>query len=391
MSRPHKILVVDDEPDLEPLVLQRMRKEIRNNTYEFAFASNGIRALDQLNADEDIDIVLSDINMPKMDGLTLLEQIPSINPNIRSVIVSAYGDMKNIRKAMNRGAFDFVTKPIDFMDLKTTIDRTAKHLELWRDALAARDKLTSLNNELLIADKMQQSILPRIFPSGKNYKLAGTMLPAKNVGGDFFDVINCGEGKIGLVIADVSGKGVPAAMFMMSSRTLIKGSAIGNKNPSDVLKEVNGLLVEDNLAGMFVSVFYCIVDTKAGKISYSNGGHNPPLILKPDGSSMFLKMESGVALGMFEEIEFKDHQFTLEPNDRMVFYTNGITEAMNANDELFGNKGLMQAVNSNKDLKIEQFNQAIVSSVRDFSKDVRQSDDLTCISLRYDGPDSSGN
>ncbi len=389
MSRPHKILVVDDEPDLEPLVLQRMRREIRNNTYEFAFANNGIRALDQLNSDEDIDIVLSDINMPKMDGLTLLEQIPSINPNIRSVIVSAYGDMKNIRKAMNRGAFDFVTKPIDFMDLKTTIERTAKHLELWRDALVARDKLTSLNNELLIADKMQQSILPRIFPSGENYKISGTMLPARNVGGDFFDVINCGEGKIGIVVADVSGKGVPAAMFMMSSRTLIKGSAIGNQNPSDVLKEVNRLLVEDNSTGMFVSVFYCVVDTRTGQICYSNGGHNPPLIVKPDGSSVFLEMDSGVALGMFEEIEFKDQQFTLEPNDRVVFYTNGITETMNTNDELYGNKGLIQAVKSNKDLNIEQFNQAIISNVREFSKDVRQSDDLTCISLRYDGPANS--
>ncbi|MCY4185700.1 MAG: SpoIIE family protein phosphatase [Rhodobacteraceae bacterium] len=390
MSKPHKILVVDDEPDLQPLVLQRMRREIRNNTYEFAFASDGILALDKLNEDEDIDIVLSDINMPKMDGLTLLEQIPSVNPNIRSVIVSAYGDMKNIRKAMNRGAFDFITKPIDFMDLKTTIERTAKHLELWRDALAARDKLTSINNELSIADKMQQSILPRIFPSGENYKLAGTILSAKNVGGDFFDIINCGEGKFGVVIADVSGRGVPAAMFMMSSRTLIKGAAIGNKNPSDVLKEVNRLLVEDNLTGMFVSVFYCVVDTITGQISYSNGGHNPPLIVKPDGSSMFLTAESGVALGMFEEIEFKDHQFALEPNDRVVFYTNGITETMNSKDELFGINGLRQAVKSNKDLNIAQFNEAIVGNVREFSKDVPQSDDLTCISLRYDGPVSPG-
>lgn len=390
MSKPHKILVVDDEPDLQPLVLQRMRREIRNNTYEFAFASDGILALDKLNEDEDIDIVLSDINMPKMDGLTLLEQIPSVNPNIRSVIVSAYGDMKNIRKAMNRGAFDFITKPIDFMDLKTTIERTAKHLELWRDALAARDKLTSINNELSIADKMQQSILPRIFPSGENYKLAGTILSAKNVGGDFFDIINCGEGKFGVVIADVSGRGVPAAMFMMSSRTLIKGAAIGNKNPSDVLKEVNRLLVEDNLTGMFVSVFYCVVDTITGQISYSNGGHNPPLIVKPDGSSMFLTAESGVALGMFEEIEFKDHQFALEPNDRVVFYTNGITETMNSKDELFGINGLRQAVKSNKDLNIAQFNEAIVVNVREFSKDVPQSDDLTCISLRYDGPVSPG-
>ena len=386
MARPHKILVVDDEPDLEPLVLQRMRREIRNNTYEFAFAGNGIEALDQLNDDENIDIVLSDINMPKMDGLTLLEQIPNVNPNIRSVIVSAYGDMKNIRQAMNRGAFDFVTKPIDFSDLKTTIDRTAKHLELWRDALAARDKLTSIRNELRIADKMQQSILPRIFPKGANFKLAGTMLPARNVGGDFFDIINCGDGKFGIVIADVSDKGVPAAMFMMSSRTLMKGSAIGNKIPSDVLKEVNRLLMDDNETGMFVTVFYCIVDPNIGRMIYSNGGHNPPLVVKPDGSSMFLTTDSGVALGMFDDIEFITEKYSLEPNDRVVFYTDGITEAMNDKNDLFGNNGLRQAVKENRDLNIEYFNQAIVNAVSEFSKDVPQTDDITCISLHYDGP-----
>lgn len=386
MSRPHKILVVDDEPDLEPLVLQRMRREIRNNTYEFAFAGNGIEALDQLNTDEEIDIVLSDINMPKMDGLTLLEQIPSVNPNIRSVIVSAYGDMKNIRLAMNRGAFDFVTKPIDFSDLKTTIERTARHLELWRDALAARDKLTSIRNELKIADKMQQSILPRIFPTGSNFKLAGTMLPARNVGGDFFDIINCGDGKFGIVIADVSDKGVPAAMFMMSSRTLMKGSAIGNKDPAEVLNEVNRLLIDDNESGMFVTVFYCIVDPNAGRITFSNGGHNPPLVVKPDGSSMFLSTESGVALGMFGDIEFQTQNYVLKRNERVVFYTDGITEAMNDRDELFGNDGLKQAAKDNRDLNLEYFNQAIVNSVSEFSAGVSQTDDITCISLHYDGP-----
>ncbi len=386
MSRPHKILVVDDEPDLEPLVLQRMRKEIRSKTYEFAFAGNGVEALDQLNTDEDIDIVLSDINMPKMDGLTLLEQIPSVNPNIRSVIVSAYGDMKNIRLAMNRGAFDFVTKPIDFSDLKTTIERTAKHLELWREALAARDKLTSIRNELSIADKMQQSILPRIFPKGQNFKLAGTMLPARNVGGDFFDIINCGDNKFGVVIADVSDKGVPAAMFMMSSRTLMKGSAIGNKDPADVLQEVNSLLIDDNETGMFVTVFYCVVNPNNGRITFSNGGHNPPLVVKPDGSSMFLSTESGVALGMFGDIDFKTQNYTLQPNERVVFYTDGVTEAMNAEDNLFGNNRLKEVVKNNRDLNIEYFNQAIVNAVNEFSHGVPQTDDITCISLHYDGP-----
>ena len=134
------------------------------------FARNGIEALERLNKDEEIDMVLSDINMPQMDGLTLLEQIPKVDPNIRSVIISAYGDMKNIRTAMNRGAFDFVTKPLDFKDLRHTIERTLKHLIEWRAALASRDQLVVLQNELDVASKIQQSILPTRFPEDRQVR-----------------------------------------------------------------------------------------------------------------------------------------------------------------------------------------------------------------------------
>ena len=119
-------------------MLQRMRRDIRVGRYKFVFAQNGVEALEKLHQDDDIDMVLSDINMPQMDGLTLLEQIPKVDPNIRSVIISAYGDMKNIRTAMNRGAFDFVTKPIDFEDLRVTIDRTLRNMAEWREALLSR-------------------------------------------------------------------------------------------------------------------------------------------------------------------------------------------------------------------------------------------------------------
>ena len=179
MSECYRILVVDDEVDVEPLVLQRMRREIRRGQYEFVFAHNGVQALEVLNRDDTIDMVLSDINMPEMDGLTLLQQIPSVNPNIRSVIVSAYGDMKNIRTAMNRGAFDFITKPIDFEDLRITIERTVKHLKMWREALPARDRLISIQNELGLANEMQQSVIPKQFPSSEKFEVFGAMEPAR--------------------------------------------------------------------------------------------------------------------------------------------------------------------------------------------------------------------
>ncbi|MCH2488530.1 MAG: response regulator [Flavobacteriales bacterium] len=124
-----KILVVDDETDLETLIKQKFRKQIREKKYEFLFAINGVDALEKIDAEPEVDIVLSDINMPEMDGLTLLSKLSEYKPLLKSVIVSAYGDMENIRTAMNRGAFDFITKPINFEDLIITIEKTIKYTE----------------------------------------------------------------------------------------------------------------------------------------------------------------------------------------------------------------------------------------------------------------------
>ena len=248
------------------------------------FARNGVEALDRLNEDQNIGMVLSDINMPEMDGLTLLEQIPTVNPDIHAVVVSAYGDMENIRMAMNRGAFDFVIKPIDFEDLQLTIRRTLEHLAQWRAALEARDKLVALENELDIANRMQQSILPTKFPEAPDYQVFASMEPARDVGGDFFDVLRLPDGRIGLVVADVSGKGVPAALFMMSICTLIKGAAVSHSDPSEILRQANHLLCENNDALMFVTVFLAVFDPASDELVYVNGGHNPPIIFHAAGN-----------------------------------------------------------------------------------------------------------
>ena len=381
MADPFKILVVDDEVDLEPLMLQRMRRHIRSGQYSFVFAHNGIEALERLREEADIDMVISDINMPQMDGLTLLEQIPKVDPNIRSVIISAYGDMKNIRTAMNRGAFDFVTKPLDFDDLQITIERTVSHLIEWRDALSSRDKLVMLQNELDVATKMQQSILPTKFPSGPDYRSFASMEPARNVGGDFYDVIPLENGRIGLTIADVSGKGVPAALFMMSSRTLLKGAAIGNHEPGDVLREVNNLLVEDNETMMFVTLFYALYDPHSGLLTYANGGHNAPLIRHADGSSTLLPLTGGIALGVIDGIEYEQAEVRLERGETLILYTDGVTEAMNEAEEEFGLDRLAAVLTSHPSNDPEEVNGAIFEAVRAFAGDAPQSDDITCLTL----------
>ena len=381
MPEAFKILVVDDEPDLEPLVLQRMRRRIRSGQYSFVFAQNGVEALDRLREEENIDMVISDINMPQMDGLTLLEQIPKVDPNVRSIIISAYGDMKNIRTAMNRGAFDFVTKPLDFDDLQITIDRTLAHLVEWREALSSRDRLVSLENELNVASKIQQSILPTQFPYGNDFSVFASMEPAKEVGGDFYDVINLGRGRIGLAIADVSDKGVPAALFMMSSRTLLKGSAIGNYEPGDVLKEVNDLLCEGNDAMMFVTLLYAIYDTNTGTLTYANGGHTAPYVRRADGSVIPLAFTGGVAMGVMEDLEYSQDSFQVAPGDTVFFYSDGVSEAMNENGEEFGVERMAEVLANTPAGSPEEVNNVMFESVRAFAGETPQSDDITCLTL----------
>lgn len=377
----YKILVVDDEPDVEPLVLQRMRRDIRRRKYEFVFAQNGVEALNVLGSNDDIDMVISDINMPQMDGLTLLGQIAEVNPDIRSIIVSAYGDMQNIRTAMNRGAFDFVTKPLDFGDLRLTIERTLRHLEEWREALASRDRLVALQNELDVASDIQQSILPTAFPRGENYQVFANMEPARNVGGDFFDIVNLENDRIGLAIADVSDKGVPAALFMMSSRTWMKGAAIGNPEPKEVLEEVNSLLHEGNETQMFVTALYAVYNHETGEFTYASGGHDAPLLVRADGSSELLPLTGGIALGIIPGFEYGQNTVTLNPGETIVLYTDGVTEAMNNEGEQFGLERMREVFANSAPKDSDEATRTIFDAVNAFADGAAQSDDITCLTL----------
>ncbi len=380
-----KILVVDDEPDLELLLRQKFRRKVRRREIELVFASNGVEALDKLNEQDDIDMVLSDINMPEMDGLTLLSQINSLDLDLRAVIVTAYGDMENIRTAMNRGAFDFLTKPINFDDLETTIDKTIRHLQVMRDALRSRDELVALRQELGVAAQMQDSILPKVFPEHPQYGLYAWMTPAKEVGGDFYDFFPVDDDGFAVVVADVSGKGVPAALFMMVSRTLVKGSALGEREPVKCITEVNQLLYEQNKESMFVTMFYAVLDPASGLLQYVNGGHNLPCLVKPSGEVTWLPGDSGIVLGVIDEFPYQQHSMQLEEGDIVFFYTDGVTEAMDEAGNQFGDDTLLEILRKAAGADPEDMTRQVVDAVHEHAGGAPQSDDLTCLALRYGG------
>ena len=379
---PTRLLVVDDEEDLELLIRQRFRRHIRQGEIEFVFARNGREALDKLEDHPDIRLVLSDINMPVMDGLTLLSQLEEIRPEIRAVIVSAYGDMENIRTAMNRGAFDFVTKPIDFKDLEITIRKTLQHIEMMQNAIESRDRLVAITRELEVATQVQMSILPRDHASSETHEIQATMIPAREIGGDFYNFFGLDDALIGLIIADVSGKGIPAALFTMVTQTLLKGAVRNFGSPARCLSEVNELLAEDNETCVFVTVFYGILDLRNGTFRYCNGGHNPPRLVRGDASVETVPTTGNVVLGVFPGHEYVDGEVRLAPGDSLFLYTDGIPEAQNGSNEEFGEERLDAQLTALNQATARDVVSEVVDAVHRFVEDTPQSDDITCIALR---------
>lgn len=383
---PVKILSVDDEMDLELLLTQYFRRKIRKGEYEFVFAHNGLEALTMMVKHPDIEIILSDINMPEMDGLTLLAKINEMrNPALKVIMVSAYGDMGNIRQAMNNGAFDFATKPIDLDDLSVTIEKAIEQINYVHKSQKEHTQLESLKGDLAIAREIQQAILPQVFPPfpdiADQLDIAALMSPAKDVGGDFYDFFRIDDQRIGFVIADVSGKGIPAAIFMAVSRTLIRATGIRGGSPAECITYSNQLLAEDSVDCMFVTVFYGILNMKTGDVTYCNAGHNPPYVKKRNGQVIQLPLSQDPMAGAIAGIDFHEVQFHLDHGDTMVLYTDGVTEAMNKSFEEFGEQRLENVLKGELQ-DCQQIIETVKTQVEVFVDGAEQSDDITLLTLR---------
>ncbi|HEX5131305.1 MAG TPA: SpoIIE family protein phosphatase [Candidatus Krumholzibacteria bacterium] len=385
---PIKILVVDDEPDLEQLVRQKFRRAIRDNEFAFAFARSGRDAMDQLRASGDVDVVLTDINMPEMDGLTLLGEIEGLQAeSLKAVVVSAYGDMDNIRVAMNRGAFDFVTKPINLDDLELTIQKALKEVSAIKVALHTRDKLIAIEKELNVAAEIQMSMLPTEFPpfpDRTEFDVFARMVPAREVGGDLYDFFLVDEHRVGFLVGDVSGKGTPAALLMAISRTLLRGSGHEGLSADAVIAEANRILAVDTLPHMFVTVFYAILDTRTGVMEFCNAGHNNPNIVSADGVRP-LEAGGGLPVGVMEDYPYTRGEVTLRPGDTVFIYSDGVTEAFDAEGNEFEEERLEAVLRDKAGASLEGIVGGVIEAVQAFATGVEQSDDITCLALRYTG------
>ena len=372
-------LVVDDDPHIEALF--RDDDSVTDSTFTFARSDEDALAI--LEGEHTIDIALVVIDSDKIGGMGLFKRLRSGRVRIPRIALTTGTDLKMIRSAMNEGAVDFLTKPVSVNDLNATIAKVYKDCEARRDAWKNESELAAIRREIDIAGNIQKRILPQKFPERADMDLFARTSPAKDIGGDFYDFFEIGPNKMALVVADVSGKGVPAAFFMAVARTLIRATAAIEEEPGPCLERVNSLLFKHDIPGMFVSVFYGILDTQNWTMTYANGGHLPPYLIPADNSEVIaLGGGDGVVLGVQEGIPYEQESITIDPGATLFFYTDGLTEAFDVNRNQFSDERLMEYLVDNRSLSAHALTDNVFAFVNLFTGEAPQSDDITSLAIK---------
>lgn len=274
----------------------------------------------------------------------------------------------------------------EFASLSDDINSTVVTLKRYIAEAAAR-----IDRELEFARSIQHSAIPTVFPpypGHGEFDIYATMDTAKEVGGDFYDFYFVGENRLGFLIADVSGKGIPAAMFMMTAKTIIKGYAEAGKPVDEVFTTANEKLCESNEAGMFVTAWMGELDIVTGKVEFANAGHNPPLVRHAGGGFEYMKSKPGFILAGMEGMKYRKNEFTLAPGDEIYLYTDGVTEATDSENNLYGEERLLALMNSMSGLTGEEICRAVKADIDAFVGDAPQFDDITMLYLKYNGGDT---
>jgi len=253
------------------------------------------------------------------------------------------------------------------------------------------DAEARIDAELAFAKAIQHSALPSVFPPYPNHRefeIHATMHTAKEVGGDFYDFYFIDEENLAFLIADVSGKGIPAAMFMMQSKTILKSLAESGMSVEQVFTHANEKLCEGNDANMFVTAWMGVLNTRTGKVLFSNAGHNPPLVKHADGSFEYLKSRAGFILAGMEGIRYRKNELQLDPGDVIYLYTDGVTEATDLDNQLYGEERLQAVLEKHKNETPQLICDLVKTDVDTFVGEAPQFDDITMLTLRYNGTEA---
>jgi sigma-B regulation protein RsbU (phosphoserine phosphatase) len=379
MSKPQAgtladILVVDDTPENLRLLSQTLSEK----GYGVRTVTSGPRALESALASPP-HLILLDIRMPDMDGFEVCSRLKEDERtrHIPIIFISALDQLKEKVQAFQTGGVDYITKPFQVDEV---LARTETHLALRRLQARLEEINTRLQQELMLAGKVQTSFLPSEMPRLTGWQFAASLKPARETSGDFYDFIQLPNEHLGLLIADVVDKGVPAALLMAMSMSLIRSHAAQDPDtPGEVFAKVNQSLLDHLGGNQFLTSFYGLLDPKSGRFIYVNAGQPPPLLLKAGDVQTQKLALTGPPLGIIEDSRWESVEVTLQPGDTLVLYTDGVTDAQEHSGGFYGAERLHRVAESHVGESAQAIHDAILTDIDSFVADTPQFDDTALI------------
>ena len=355
-----RLLIADDQPD----VLEALRLLLSHENFSLQLVTSPAALVDRVRA-EKWDAVLMDLNYSRDttsgdEGLQLLSQIRTVQPDLPVVVMTAWGNIELAVAAMRAGAQSFVQKPWDNRALIQILEREVAE---GRGARARSDRHASEQQDAL---RIQRALMPEKLPVTDRFDVVGAWQPAGTLGGDTYDAFLFSPDVIGLSIADIAGKGLPAALLMSSLQASVRAFALDASPPQAVCTSVNRLLCGQMIAGRFATLVYMRLDASRGELRYANAGHNPPLLVRTSGEVEVLR-SSGTVLGVFPDAEYAGSATALRSGDRLLLYTDGITEARSADGDEFGEERLSTALARYRHLAAKDLHAAVAEEIRRFA------------------------
>jgi len=362
MTSAARILIADDQPD----ILEALRLLLKSEGHEVETVTSPAAVVQALAAHQ-FDLLLMDLNYTRdttsgQEGLDLLTRIRGLDGSLPVVVMTAWGNVDLAMEAVHRGGGDFVLKPWENDRLLSILRTQIQEGETRRKA---HQREAEEKQELAEAREIQQALLPKTIPQLQGYEISGEWQPARVVSGDYFDVAKCSEARVELCIADVIGKGMPAALLMSNLQAVIKAYACGSAFPRDLTGALNRIIRGNITPGKFITLFYARLDATEKKLTYTNAGHNAPILVRHDGSCLRLGT-GGAALGIFKDWEYQQDEVDLGAGDRLVLFTDGVTEARGGNDEEFGEDRLVELITQNRQVGAAELQKRILAAVTEF-------------------------
>jgi sigma-B regulation protein RsbU (phosphoserine phosphatase) len=368
------ILVADDQPD----VLESLQLLLKNEGFAIDVASSPRAVVEAVQA-RHYDVLLLDMNYARDttsggEGLELLSRISALDQPPPVVLMTAWSIVELAVEAMRNGSCDFVQKPWNNQNLVGTLRRNVARAKAIRVREEQEKAAAAVMRDLGDARQTQQRLLPAVMPRLAGVDIHTAWLPASEVGGDYFDAIRLSDTALALCIADVSGKGLPAALLMSNIQANVRAYSRADRTPSDVCAQLNRVVFDNTQDQSFVTLFYAVFDTARRTLTYTNAGHVPPIVSCSDGSQQALT-EGGTVLGLFPDSGYEQASASLKVGDHLVLLTDGITEASNPDGEQFGDGGrIAELISRNRRLTSAQLKDTLLDAVASFCRGSLQDD-----------------